>query len=143
MAVDWAGVKDLWFTTGDTTRGQALVRLKDRLDAFGDILTELYERYQPGDQPAPTLRDVRRLVAEAKLDIYEDEVTNHYLEVCGYPKDADGDECDDQEACAGVPCSLGQFAAVLVRLANAYLLANVGHCEMALDQQFTQVVCQH
>merc|ERR1712166_1380597 len=90
-----------------------------------------------------TLIDFRTLVAAMAIDIYDDEITNHYLEVTGFPLDQDGDECDDEELCNARPCTMGEMASALVRLSNAFLLANMGHCDMSIEEQLIRVMKQH
>ena len=54
------------------------------MDAFGAIMQELYSKYsatEVGGQQVMTLIDFRTLIAALAIDIYEDEITNHYLEV--------------------------------------------------------------
>merc|ERR1719313_2065893 len=113
------------------SRGKALVMLKDRVGACGPVLQQVYDNSR-GSNPQLTLRDFREFLIRVEFDLYQEEINNHYLEVCGWPED-DADEA----ACDAVCCTLGQFAAALVRVANAYFLANEGHMEMALHEQFT------
>ena len=102
--MSWPAVKDLWFTVGDMSRGRALVLLKDTVKNFEEALRVAFADCA-GQGDRATLTDFRGFISKIELDIYEEEVQSHYMEVCGWPED-DGDEA----ACNAVKCDLGESA---------------------------------
>ena len=132
FVLNFEPLKDLWFQTENISKGRSLVLTKDCINSYSKFIMAWYQKFA-GATRDMTWKQCLESLKAAEVDFEEDTLRNHFFEVVGYPEDE-----EDETEVAKLKCSPGDFACVLVRIANSVAIQNSGADNSGLQAQFVR-----
>ena len=134
---NFKAVKELWFHSAHGGQGRSLVELKDTIASLTSHFNQLYAQYTTNQQTGMSVQNFVTFVTASKLDLDENAIKSNFFEATSYPDDE-----DDAEQVARVTANEGQFAAAVVRIANAYVMQEQGESEKGLHEMLMDFLVQ-
>jgi cyclophilin family peptidyl-prolyl cis-trans isomerase len=137
MKLNFESLKGLNAGCEDISTGEAFVNIKDFVSSYSEYIGELYDIFAAGENlddssgsKRMTYEQYTKVFQVLTVDMEEDELRGNLFEVAGYP--------DDEEDTASIPpISAGEFATILVRIANnLYIQSNGMGVGIPLVKQF-------
>ena len=130
FVLNFEPLKDLWFQTENISKGRSLVLTKDCINSYSKFIMAWYKKFAPGTRDMSWKHCLESLKA-AEVDFENETLRNHFFEVVGYPEDEEN-EAEVKE----LKCTPGDFACILVRIANSVAIQNSGADNSGLQAQF-------
>ena len=134
---NFKAVKELWFHAAHGGQGRSLVELKDTVASLTSHFNQMYAQYTTNQQTGMSVQDFVTYVTASKLDLDENAIKSNFFEATSYPDDE-----DDAEQVARITANEGQFAAAVVRIANAYVMQEQGESEKGLHEMLMDFLVQ-
>jgi cyclophilin family peptidyl-prolyl cis-trans isomerase len=137
--LNFATLKELWFTARSGGRGRALVELKDMCQSSKRVFHRLFARFCSDPGAGMVLSEFQAFVRASGTDLDPDASKAQFFEAAGYPDDE-----DDAAQVAAIRATPGVFTTAVVRVANAYVMQEFGESEKTLCEQLSDwfVACK-
>ena len=134
---NFKAVKELGCHAAHGGQGRSLVELKDTVASLTSHFNQMYAQYTTNQQTGMSVQDFVTYVTASKLDLDENAIKSNFFEATSYPDDE-----DDAEQVARITANEGQFAAAVVRIANAYVMQEQGESEKGLHEMLMDFLVQ-
>ena len=132
FVLNFEPLKDLWFQTENISKGRSLVLTKDCINSYSKFIMAWYQKFAGATRGMSWKQCLESLNAAGSF-FEEDTLRNHFFEVVGYPEDE-----ENETEVEKLKCSPGDFACILVRIANSVAIQNSGADNSGLQAQFVR-----